>query len=504
MDKKYTKPDDWVDEVLASDPVYNIIDPSDDSIIYEDVDIARSTEVITSGTGVTAERMNNLETGLDGVDTALSLLTSLTVTATAAGTTTLTVSSDRIQQFTGTTTQTITLPVVSTLELGDCFTIINSSTGILTVNSSGGNLIKSVQPGTTCQFICVAITGTTAASWKYPSYDPAQTIHGAVNKTTPVDADEVGIWDSVTGLLNRLSWENIKATLKTYFDTLYPPITQSVFFPPGRLSLESGVPVSTTSQTNKTMLYYVLMAGKLVRLYTGTAWVIRSINSELSLDVSGFTASTMYDIFLYDNAGTPALDSASTNRTTNLPFFEGVMTKSGDTTRLYIGSIYMDSGSKLQETTSISSIFNMYNPVKKRLYCFDTTDSYTYSTTTMRAAHEDTTDGIGRVSCVVGYSVNSVSVRRRQMFSNDTATVVATIGIGIDSTSVNSAQIGLATQVSSANFLAFAECEYAGYLGVGYHYIQQLEKGGDAGVTTWFGDAGVSNRQSGMIVEMVG
>jgi hypothetical protein len=46
-------------------------------------------------------------------------------------------------------------------------------------------------------------------------------IHAATNKTTPVDADEVGIWDSISGLLNRLSWVNIKATLKTYFDTLY-------------------------------------------------------------------------------------------------------------------------------------------------------------------------------------------------------------------------------------------------------------------------------------------
>jgi hypothetical protein len=53
------------------------------------------------------------------------------------------------------------------------------------------------------------------------SFDLPAAIHGATNKTTPVDADEFGIWDSVTGLLNRLSWANLKATLKAYFDTLY-------------------------------------------------------------------------------------------------------------------------------------------------------------------------------------------------------------------------------------------------------------------------------------------
>ena len=47
-------------------------------------------------------------------------------------------------------------------------------------------------------------------------------INGATEKTTPVDADMVGLMDSAAGnILKKLSWLNIKATLKTYFDTLY-------------------------------------------------------------------------------------------------------------------------------------------------------------------------------------------------------------------------------------------------------------------------------------------
>lgn len=49
----------------------------------------------------------------------------------------------------------------------------------------------------------------------------ATEIHGATEDTAPEDADEFGFWDSVTGLLNRITWANIKATLKTYFDALY-------------------------------------------------------------------------------------------------------------------------------------------------------------------------------------------------------------------------------------------------------------------------------------------
>lgn len=48
------------------------------------------------------------------------------------------------------------------------------------------------------------------------------TINNGTAKTTPVDADLVPIVDSqASNLLKKLSWANVKATLKTYFDTLY-------------------------------------------------------------------------------------------------------------------------------------------------------------------------------------------------------------------------------------------------------------------------------------------
>lgn len=48
-------------------------------------------------------------------------------------------------------------------------------------------------------------------------------INGATAKATPIDADFIGLMDSAaSNILKKLSWLNIKATLKAYFDTLYP------------------------------------------------------------------------------------------------------------------------------------------------------------------------------------------------------------------------------------------------------------------------------------------
>lgn len=88
-------------------------------------------------------------------------------TATAAGTTTLTVASNYRQFFTGSTTQTVVLPVTSTLVTGIAYEIENNSTGTLTVNSSGGNLVGTIPAGVCAHAVCIGTTLTTAADWDW-------------------------------------------------------------------------------------------------------------------------------------------------------------------------------------------------------------------------------------------------------------------------------------------------------------------------------------------------
>ena len=85
----------------------------------------------TSGQVLTAAQMDTLSGAVDGYAT----------TATAAGTTTFTVASLYQQFFTGSTTQTVTMPVASTLYVGWKVRIVNNSSGVVTIQSSGANSI---------------------------------------------------------------------------------------------------------------------------------------------------------------------------------------------------------------------------------------------------------------------------------------------------------------------------------------------------------------------------
>lgn len=116
--------------------------------------LASAIAIADGGTGAT--------TGAGG----MANLMGYTSTATAGATTTLTNTSTYYQQFTGSSNQTVVLPVTSTLSTGWTFHIVNNSTGTLTVQSSGTNQVIIVPSQTTAMVTCIATTTTTAADWE--------------------------------------------------------------------------------------------------------------------------------------------------------------------------------------------------------------------------------------------------------------------------------------------------------------------------------------------------
>ena len=103
--------------------------------------------------------------------------------------------------------------------------------------------------------------------------------NGSTDYPTPLDADKIGIWDVANSLFKALTWANLKATLKTYFDTLYS--SGSLYIPNVWIS-----PNFTTKITGSS--------------WNGTAWFVpffvakQTTITELGIEVTtGVAASTI-------------------------------------------------------------------------------------------------------------------------------------------------------------------------------------------------------------------
>lgn len=118
-----------------------------------------------------------------------------TLVATAAGTTVLDIDSTYAQIFTGATTETVELPDVTTLpQIGYGYLLMNDSSGVVSVVSSGSNAVATIPAGSWAFVVAQLLTGTSAASWsaRVISAPPAGFSWVAVSGTTQACAVNTG------------------------------------------------------------------------------------------------------------------------------------------------------------------------------------------------------------------------------------------------------------------------------------------------------------------------
>ncbi len=126
--------------------------------------------IAKGGTGVTSVTTAPTASAYAGWDanrnlSADNFIPGLNSTVTSGGTLVLTADSAYEQQFTGSTFHVVQMPVASTLSRGFSFKIVNNSSQAVSVQTSSGSSIRSMNANT-CLFItCILTSGTTPASW---------------------------------------------------------------------------------------------------------------------------------------------------------------------------------------------------------------------------------------------------------------------------------------------------------------------------------------------------
>lgn len=272
----------------------------------------------------------------------------------------------------------------------------------------------------------------------------------------------------------------------------------------GRLTLESGVAVSTSDQSAKTTLYYTPHIHNVVSLYSGSVWETVAF-SELSITLAGLTASKPYDVFAYNNAGTATLEllvwTSATARATALVKQDGRWCKTGALTRRYLGTIYINStGGQTDDSLAFRYVWNANNRVIRPMRVLESTASWTYNSA---AWHQANASATNELNFVIGLP-DVCATAQVTHTGNITSAAAAgmAVGIGLDSTSaLATGATSAKAHVLSANTTANMVSSYAGYPGIGKHRLVWLEYG-DGSTTTWYGASGFIN--SGIVGSLEG
>jgi len=221
------------------------------------------------------------------------------------------------------------------------------------VHKSGAETIADVKTFTSSPVIPTPSDGdssTKAASTAFVAAAIPYNINAATDKPTPVDADLFGIIDSAaSNVLKKLSWLNIKATLKAYFDTLYFPIT-GASVAGVRQTVQSGS-VDTSGLAN----FISIGTGLAVNIAaTTTPIIIHAAGGAISNDrlgtisadttISGLTANSTN--YLYADVAANGTVTLSANIVTHLEQFGGTPAITNNLLTFNIGEMkgYLGNG----------------------------------------------------------------------------------------------------------------------------------------------------------------
>ena len=252
----------------------------------------------------------------------------------------------------------------------------------------------------------------------------------------------------------------------------------------GRLTLTSGVPVTTSDVTGAGTIYFTPYKGNRVALYDGTAWAIYTF-SELSTTTPAGAGPVINDLFVYATGTAVALTKSAnwTNTTTradSLDTLNGIIVNGSDNTLRYLGTA-AGTPSGCQDSVTQRYLWNYYNRIPRTLVtAISVTGTWTYNTNSWRMVNGSS---LNRFEFVVGYQEDDIDFEAIGAGSNNSANTFA-IGIGLDATDSNSAQFNLGG--GSSAIIPLHAC-YSSSLTIGYHFVQMIEWGASVGTTTFYG-----------------
>lgn len=300
--------------------------------------------------------------------------------------------------------------------------------------------------------------------------------------TPSAEEHSINFLDSNNALVT-LSDDAVNSATNVKISVAQPPVLNG-----GRLSLSSTLPVPLSDITAAGTLYYLPHENALISLWD-------SVNSEYKIvNFSGGTVSlalptagavVLYDVFGYLNSGALALETlvwassgyGTSARATALTWQNGLLCKSGDPTRRYLGTIAINGSGQSNDSLKNRELWNMFNRVSRPLSVKEATASWSYGTGAWRATNNNTGN---RVYVVSGLGGNPVDLQMIQTFSATSGSAY----IGISKNAANPTNYSLASAISGAYVTLLSA--YGENTVLGYNHFTSYEYA--IGTLTFYGN----------------
>ena len=248
--------------------------------------------------------------------------------------------------------------------------------------------------------------------------------------------------------------------------------------------------ISANGVSNTDIIYEPYIHN-IISLWNGYRW--QSIEfTATTLAIGTVTSGLPYDIFAYSNSGVLAIESlawsTATARATDVTRQDGRLCKSGDKTRLYLGTFLPDSTTTSRNSNNYLGLVNQYNKIPFTMMVWDETATWTYSTAVIRQVNGSSFNQVDFVLPFSDYSVNIMSAAR---CVNSTTTVRYVItGWAIDSTTSLTTELGgqvIAIYPDNTRKPQSNMTHTTTKIPIGKHYIAAVEYGNGTDTQTWSG-----------------
>lgn len=218
---------------------------------------------------------------------------------------------------------------------------------------------------------------------------------GVFTAGTPDTLDRALLLDSSTGSF--IDWSAggdvtvfVSASAKL---NEYAGMGLDSLIPGGRLSLSSSDPIGDSASA--TTIYYLPYIHNKICLWNGYFWQPVEFSS-LSLALGTLTSGNCYDVFCYLSSGVATLEllawTNDTTRATAVNREDGRWCKSGDKTRLLLGTFKTISTTATRDDGTLRYLSNVYNKISKKFATLSEATSHAYNSSTPRPWNNNTSN----------------------------------------------------------------------------------------------------------------